>query len=71
MNVANLRRSALARLSVEFTAIVGGVPAVQTHVYPTYSSPQQYFGELLLLGARSVPRRGQFSTSRPYAYNDA
>jgi hypothetical protein len=31
-------------------ATVAGVPAVQTHVYPTFSSPQQYFGELLLLG---------------------
>ena len=31
-------------------ATVVGVPAVQTHVYPTFSSPQPYFGELLLLG---------------------
>ena len=31
-------------------ATVVGVPAVQTHVYPTFSSPQSYFGELLLLG---------------------
>jgi hypothetical protein len=32
------------------TTTVAGLPAVQTHVYPGFSTPQSYLGELVLLG---------------------
>jgi hypothetical protein len=33
-------------------ATLTGTPGVQTHVYPTFSTPQKYFGELVLLGPK-------------------